>query len=56
MDRFLALGSVLTILGILGYVVGLYDPYRLRSFSLTALMIGVAALSVGLNWSSSEWA
>ncbi|QIO23503.1 hypothetical protein [Haloarcula sp. JP-L23] len=41
------MGAVLTVAGILGYVLGVTMPYPGRAFSLTALMFGLTALAVG---------
>ena len=47
MDRTRIAGAVLGGLGLVGYVVGIAGPYAGRAFSITALMVGVALLSVG---------
>ena len=40
-------GIVLTFAGVAGYVAGVVVPYPGRSFSLTAVMVGLTVLSVG---------
>lgn len=42
MNRPLAIGGLATLLGALGYLVGIFVPYPGRSFSLTFLMFGIA--------------
>jgi len=43
----LAVGAGLTLLGVVGYVVGVATPYPGRAFSVTGVMIGVALLAIG---------
>ncbi|GGL56738.1 hypothetical protein [Halocalculus aciditolerans] len=50
MDRFLAAGVILTTLGIGGYAVGVFYPYPGRGFTLTAVMVGITLLAVGIDW------
>jgi len=40
-------GAVLTVGGLVGYVAGLTVSYPGRSFSVTAVMVGLAVLAVG---------
>ncbi|MBX0324596.1 hypothetical protein EGH21_16325 [Halomicroarcula sp. F13] len=40
-------GAALTVAGILGYALGVTTPYPGRSFSMTALMLGLTVLAVG---------
>lgn len=46
MNSVLALGLVLTLAGLAGYLVGLSTPYWGRGFSVTFLMIGVALVAM----------
>jgi hypothetical protein len=47
MNRYLALGVALTVGGVTGYAVGTATPYPGRSFSVTAVMVGLTLLVVG---------
>lgn len=47
MNRELTAGVVLTVAGILGYVVGIAAVYPGRSFSITAMMVGIALVIIG---------
>ena len=47
MNILLAIGGLATLLGIVGYVAGIFVPYPGRSFSLTFLMFGMALALVG---------
>jgi hypothetical protein len=40
-------GALLTIVGLVAYVIGVVAPYPGRAFSLTAVMVGLTVLSVG---------
>ncbi|EJN61036.1 hypothetical protein [Halogranum rubrum] len=40
-------GVVLTVLGAVGYVVGVAAPYPGRAFSLTGVMVGLTLLAIG---------
>lgn len=42
-----ALGGVLTALGVAGYAAGVVTAYSGRSFTVTAVMVGVTLLAVG---------
>lgn len=42
MNLLLAIGTLATILGIVGYVTGIFVAYPGRAFSLTFLMFGMA--------------
>jgi hypothetical protein len=46
MDSLAAIGPLLVVVGVAGYVAGIASPYPGRSFALTALMVGVALLVV----------
>lgn len=47
MNRVVAAGASLTLVGIGAYAVGIFVAYPGRAFSLTALMVGVSLLAVG---------
>lgn len=47
MNRVLAAGIGLTVLGTIGYGVGVFVAYEGRAFSVTALMVGISFLAVG---------
>lgn len=47
MDRLLLVGAAALAAGVGGYAVGVVVPYPGRSFSLTALMVGLALVVVG---------
>jgi hypothetical protein len=47
MDRVVAAGVALTVLGLLGYVVGVFAPYPGRAFSVTGVMVGLTLVAVG---------
>lgn len=47
MDRLLLVGAAALCAGAVGYAVGVFVPYPGRSFSLTALMLGLALAVVG---------
>jgi hypothetical protein len=47
MNRLLLAGVVLTVLSLLGYVVGVLEPYPGRAFSVTGVMVGVTLLALG---------
>lgn len=47
MDRLTGLGGVCTVAGVVGYAVGVVVAYPGRSFSLTALMVGITLLAIG---------
>lgn len=53
MNRFLTGGIALTALGLAGYVAGVYVAYPGRAFSVTALMVGVTLLAVGVDWGAA---
>ena len=48
MDRLLVAGAAALCAGVVGYATGLFVPYPGRSFSLTALIVGLAVV-VGLT-------
>lgn len=45
-NRVLALGLVLTLAGLAGYLLGLSVPYWGRAFSVTAMMVGIALVAM----------
>ncbi|RMB18330.1 hypothetical protein [Haloplanus aerogenes] len=47
MDRTFTVGAGLTVVGVCGYVVGVLVTYPGRSFSLTALMVGITLAAIG---------
>jgi hypothetical protein len=47
MNRTLSFGVALTALGVVGYGLGIAVAYPGRSFSVTAVMVGIALLAVG---------
>jgi hypothetical protein len=40
-------GALLTVLGVVGYVLGILTPYPGRGFSVAGVMVGITLLSVG---------
>lgn len=49
MNRTLAAGCLLSVGGLAAYLVGVTTPYPGRAYSVTAIMIGVSLLAVGLG-------
>jgi len=47
MDRTFIVGAGLTVVGVLGYVVGALADYPGRAFSLTAIMVGITLAAIG---------
>jgi len=47
MNRPVVAGTLLSVLGIAGYVAGVLESYPGRSFSLTVLMAGITLALVG---------
>jgi hypothetical protein len=47
MDRVVAAGIALTVLGLVGYAVGVAAPYPGRAFSVTGVMVGLTLVAVG---------
>lgn len=47
-------GVALTVLGLGGYVVGLWTPYPGRAFSLTALMVGLTMAAIGRSMTAGD--
>lgn len=46
MDRSTITGIALILVGLLGYVAGIYVAYPGRAFSITVLMIGIALVEI----------
>lgn len=46
MNRTLVSGLGLTVLGVVGYVIGLLAPYPGRAFSITGIMVGITLAAV----------
>ena len=47
MNRSLGAGLVLSAVGFVGYAVGVWMVYPARSFSVTALMVGITLAAIG---------
>ncbi|WP_227376428.1 hypothetical protein [Haladaptatus halobius] len=47
MNRTLAFGLALTILGLVGYLLGVVAPYPGRAFSITGVMVGITLVAIG---------
>ncbi len=54
MDRFRIAGGALTVCGAAGYLLGIVAPYPGRSFSVTAVMIGVTVLAIRPQFVGSD--
>lgn len=54
MNRALAAGLAATVLGLLGYGLGVFVAYPGRAFSLTVLMFGVALALIGRAGTGDE--
>lgn len=54
MNPVLALGLVLTLGGLAGYLVGLSTPYWGRAFSVTMLMVGIALVAMWRAFDAPE--
>ncbi|GAA0216409.1 hypothetical protein GCM10009000_033960 [Halobacterium noricense] len=46
MDRSTIAGIVLSLIGLIGYVAGIYVAYPGRAFSITVLMVGIALVAI----------
>ncbi|WP_162832768.1 hypothetical protein [Haloferax prahovense] len=46
MDRSTIAGTTLILVGVLGYVAGIYVAYPGRAFSITVLMVGIALVAI----------
>jgi len=49
MNTALALGSALTLAGLVGYLAGILAPYPGRAFSVTGVMVGITLVAIGLG-------
>lgn len=47
MARLVPIGAVLTLLGLVGYGLGLTVAYPGRALSVTAVMLGITLLAMG---------
>lgn len=47
MNRVLVAGVVLTVVGLLGYALGVRMPYPGRAFAVTAFMAGLSLAVIG---------
>lgn len=47
MNRSLGVGLVLSVVGLVGYAAGIWLVYPGRSFSVTAVMVGVTLAAIG---------
>lgn len=54
MGKQTLLGGGLTTLGLVGYVAGVYVTYPGRSFSITALMVGIVILIIARGQRTEE--
>lgn len=54
MNPVLAIGLVLTLGGLAGYLVGLSTPFLGRAFSVTLLMVGVALVAMWRAFEPAE--
>ncbi|WP_164471527.1 hypothetical protein [Halosimplex salinum] len=52
MNATFVTGIGLTVLGLLGYVVGVGTEYPGRAFSVTAVMVGVTLAAIGRSANS----
>ncbi|WP_267639319.1 hypothetical protein [Haloarchaeobius amylolyticus] len=54
MNRTFAAGTALTLLGLMGYGIGLAEPYPGRAFSVTGVMIGLTLAAVGSDFGRGD--
>lgn len=54
MDWRILPGIGLFIMGIIGYIVGIYVTYPGREFTITAVMVGIALAAIGHRTASRE--
>lgn len=47
LNRMLAIGVVLVVIGSAGYLLGITVAYPGRAFSVTAVMVGITLLTIG---------
>jgi hypothetical protein len=55
MDSLAALGPLLVVVGLAGYVAGIAVPYPGRAFALTVLMVGTTLLAVRPPATAEGW-
>lgn len=53
MSHFPHAGTMLSVAGIAGYIVGILAPYPGRSLSIAGIMAGVTLTAIG-RWGTSE--
>lgn len=46
MNRLVAAGTVLLVLGVVGYAAGVVVEYPARGFSVTAVMVGITLIAI----------
>lgn len=46
MNRLVAAGVLLVVLGVVGYAAGIAAPYPARAFSVTAVMVGITLIAI----------
>lgn len=49
MNGALGAGVALSVAGVVGYVVGVIAPYPGRAFAITAVMLGMTLVAVGVG-------
>lgn len=49
MNRVLAAGGLLLVVGIGGYLLGIAVPYRGRAFAVMAVMLGITFIAIGTS-------
>jgi len=54
MNRTLGGGIAVTVLGLVGYAAGVWVPYPGRSFSVTAVMVGLTLVAIGRSREPDE--
>ncbi|WP_435318157.1 hypothetical protein [Haloarchaeobius sp. TZWSO28] len=54
MNRTFVAGAALTMLGLVGYGIGVVAPYPGRAFSVTGVMIGLTLAAVGSDFGRGE--
>lgn len=47
------LGALITVVGTVGYLVGIATPYLGRAFSITAVMVGITLLAINTGGSAA---
>lgn len=50
----MAVGLLVTVAGIAGYVVGVFVAYPGRAVSVTLAMVGITLLVVGDDWGAAS--